>query len=91
MKIRKFYPSHVLRRLTGKRLSDLDAANRHALNLGLRRSRKTGVVITVVDNQIDVRSAADLGRIMLGDLKAVMQKTLSVHSTTSPVLVHDEF
>ena len=91
MKIRKFYPSQILRRLTGKQLSGLDAVNRCALNIGLRRSQKTGLVITVVDDQIDVRSATELGRMMLGDLKAVMQKTLSAEGTALPVLVHDEF
>lgn len=91
MKLRKFYPTQVLRRQTGRRLSSLDAANRQALNLGLLRSRKTGVVVTVVDDQIDVRNATDLGRMMLGDLKTAMQKTLTTGAATLPALVHDEF
>lgn len=90
MKIRNFYPSQVLRRLSGKRLSSLDAAHRHSLILGLKRSRKAGAVITIVDDQIDVRNAADLGRMILSDLKTVMGKALSVEVNSVPVLAQAE-
>lgn len=92
MKIRRFYPSQVIRRLSGKRLGDIDAASRHALNIGLCRSRKLGVAITVVDGLIDVRNAADLGRLILSDLRATVQKMrpTGVIGLALPVLVHDE-
>ena len=87
MKLRKFYPSQVIRQLAGRSLSGLDVANRCAFTLGLQRSRRMGVVITVVDDRIDVSNAAQLGRLMLDDLKTAMQKTLSARSVALPVLV----
>lgn len=58
MKLRKFYPSQVLRRLNGK--------------IGLHRSRGAALAITICGEQIDVRNADELGRMMLGDLRLAM-------------------
>jgi hypothetical protein len=73
MKVQKFYPSQVYRSLRGKRASGLDAAQSRALQIVLRRSRKMGIAITVVNDHIDVRSAAELGKMVLADLKKVTQ------------------
>lgn len=69
MKLRKFYPSQVLRRLNGKRVDAIDSASRQALNIGLHRSRRSTLAVTICGGQIDVRNAAELGRMMLQDFR----------------------
>ncbi len=87
MKIRKFYPSQVIRRQSGKQLSLLDAANSHALQIALRRSRKMGCVITVVGDLVDVRGAEEVGRMILGDIRAAVQKTHFLGTATPSVVI----
>lgn len=72
MKLRKFYPSQVLRRLNGKHVDGLDSANQQALNIGLHRSRRAALAITICGGQIDVRNANELGRMILSDLRSAM-------------------
>lgn len=69
MKLRKFYPSQVIRRLNGKDFDSVDAVNQRALSIALRRSRRSALSINIVEGRIDVRNAADLGRMMLQDFK----------------------
>jgi geranylgeranyl pyrophosphate synthase len=73
MKIRNFYPANVYRRLSGQRVSCLNGAQSHALKMVLRRSRKMGLAVTIMEDHIDVRSAAELGKMVLADLKKAAQ------------------
>lgn len=73
MKIRKFYPSQVLRNLSGKKASGLAAAEKVAFEIGVRRARKAGLVVTVVNDEIDVCSAKQMGQAIAADLKGLAQ------------------
>lgn len=71
MKTRKFYPAQVIRRLNGRAVSTLTASDRAALNIGVRRARKAGVIVTVVEGVIAVYSAKQVGQMIMADLKDV--------------------
>ncbi len=75
MKLRKFYPQQVYRRLSGAHVSDLDAGKRRALSIATNVSRKMDIVVTVVDGRIAVHTARELGRMMLTDLQEMVRKT----------------
>jgi hypothetical protein len=62
MKIRRFYPSQVLRQLSGKDVGELDAANLRALNIGLRRSRRLTLTISISEGHITDGNADDFRR-----------------------------
>lgn len=76
MKLRKFYPSQVIRRLNGKDFDSIGTVNQRALSMALRRSRRSALSINIVEGRIDVRSSVELGRMILQDLKRVCAKTL---------------
>lgn len=69
-KTKRFYPAQVFRRLAGKHLSELSALQTRALAQGLHRSRKTNLVITVINDVITVHNVADIGRRILEDLRS---------------------
>lgn len=84
MKLRKYYPTQVLRRLTGHNASGLDPAHYAALTIGMRRARKSGIVVSIINDRVDVSQGAKLGRLILNDIKTVatgMQKG-SVYTPT---------
>lgn len=70
MKLRKFYPSQVIRRLNGKDFDSIGTVNQRALSMALRRSRRSALSINIVEGRIDVRSSVELGRLMIQDLKS---------------------
>lgn len=74
MKIRKFYPAQVLRKLDGQAVGMLDAAHRAALKIGMLRTRRAGVIISIVEGAIAVHGATQVGQMILGDLKEVAKR-----------------
>jgi len=74
MKLRKFYPSQVLRKLDGQAVAGLCASDLAVLNIGIRRARKAGVVISVTNGVVAVHCAGRVGKMMMADLKEVMSR-----------------
>lgn len=56
MKVRKFYPAQVLRKLHGRAVAALAAPDLTVLNIGMRRARKAGVLISVVEGVVAVHN-----------------------------------
>lgn len=48
MKKQNFYPKQVLRAMAGKDVQTLDAAQRHALQFFMRRSRRYGIAVAAI-------------------------------------------
>lgn len=63
MKIRNFYPLQVLRRLNGKDATRLSPGQRAALEFFMRRHRRYGVSMTVINeapvSEIQAADSAD--------------------------------
>lgn len=93
MKIRKFYPSQVLRNLSGKNVSGLAAADKAALKIALHRARKVGLAVTIVNDEIDVRDAKQLGQVILADIREKFGKVLGEAPLAPPLktVIFDEF
>lgn len=81
MKIRKFYPSQVLRSLSGKKVSGLVAAERMALAIGLHRARKARLVATIVDDHIDVCDAKQVGQAIVANIQSMAQNLYAPGAT----------
>ncbi len=61
MKKQNFYPQQVLRAMAGKDVQTLDAAQRHALQFFMRRSRQYGIPVAAIQTTDigDLRSDSD--------------------------------
>lgn len=54
MKVRRFYPDQVFKRLDGRQMSELSAGESAALSIAVRRNRRIGRVIGIIDGLITV-------------------------------------
>lgn len=86
MKLRKFYPQQVYRRLSGAEVSDLDAGNRHVLSIATNSGRKVGIVVAVVGGKIAVNTTSEVGRMMLEDLREMVKKAHAAGAQFGPFL-----
>lgn len=63
MKKQNFYPKQVLRAMAGKDVQTLDAAQRHALQFFMRRSRQYGIPVAAIQTtdipDLRIESVAD--------------------------------
>lgn len=51
MKIQKFYPTQVIRKLNGRKYDSLDSGEKAAVQFFFRNSRKVGVNVAVMNKQ----------------------------------------
>lgn len=77
MKIRKFYPAQVLRKLHGRAVAALAAPDLTVLNIGMRRARKAGVLISVVEGVVAVHNPKQIGQMVMTDLKEIAKRRFS--------------
>ena len=67
--------------------AELAAAELAALNLGVQRTRKAGVVVTVVEGVIAVHSAKQIGQMIMADLKEVAKQFSGVTKAQAEAVI----